>query len=131
MFEKTINKLNNNMKTTIKILTIILAFGLFTVNAQEQEKEKKVETIEIKTSVVCGMCKDRVEHDLAYEKGVKFVEVDLETKMVTVEYKTSKTNPDKIRKAISKIGYDADGVVADEVAYEKLPACCKKDAPPH
>jgi len=65
------------------------------------------------------------------EKGIKYVELDDETKIVTVEYRTAKTNPDEIRKAISKIGYDADDVEADPIAYEKLPACCKKDVPPH
>jgi hypothetical protein len=29
------------------------------------------------------------------------------------------------------LGYDADTVAADEKAYTRLPACCKKDAPPH
>lgn len=116
---------------TIKATFIILAMGLFTLTATAQEKPKKVETIEIKSSVVCNECKERIEHDLAYEKGVRFVEVDLKTKMVTVEYKTTKTDEEKIKKAISKIGYDADEVEADPVAYEKLPACCKKGNEPH
>jgi hypothetical protein len=52
-----------------------------------------------------------------------------------VTYKKSKTSPEKIRKAISKVGYDADDVTADPKAYSKLDACCKKpddpDADPH
>jgi copper chaperone CopZ len=92
---------------------------------------KKSDTIRIKTSVVCGMCKERVEENLAFEKGVKDVSVDLETRIVTIRYNPKSTSPDELRKKLSKLGYDADEVAADPKAYEKLPACCKKDAPPH
>ena len=90
----------------------------------------KSETIRIKTSSQCDMCKERIEEVLAFERGVKSSELDLETQVVTVTYKAGKTTPEKIRKAISKVGYDADDVPADEKAYKKLPACCKKPEDP-
>ena len=105
----------------IMFLTIMSGFIL---------ADKNVE-IKIKTSAVCGMCKDRIEQGLAFEKGIKDVSLDVETKIATVKYNPGKTTPDEIRKAISKLGYDADDVPADEKAYEKLPKCCKKDAPKH
>lgn len=88
---------------------------------------KETKTIQIKTSTVCGECKERIERELVFEKGVKQVKVDLDVKMVTVKYRTDKTDPDKIRKAISKLGYWADEVPADEIGYNKLPKCCKDD----
>jgi len=90
-------------------------------------QEKKPETLKIKTSAVCDMCKDRIEKGLAFEKGVKKADLDVKTKIVTITYNPAKTTPDDLRKAISKLGYDADNVPADKVAYSKLPACCKKD----
>lgn len=111
------------------LMVAFLVFALTgTAPSQEQKKE---ETITIKTSAVCGMCKERIENDMKFEKGVTDVNLDLKTKILTVTYKTSKTNPDKLREAVTKIGYDADDKPADTKAYEKLPACCKKDAPPH
>lgn len=92
--------------------------------------QKNVTEIEIMTSAQCGMCKDRIEKALAYEKGVIKSEVDMTTKKVKVTYKTKKTNPDKIRLAISKVGHDADDIAADPVAYEKLPGCCRKPGDP-
>ena len=89
-----------------------------------------LDSLQVRTSSQCGMCKDRIEETLAFEKGVKSSSLDLETKIVTVHYKASKTTPEKIRKAISKVGYDADDVAADGKAYEKLPACCKKPGDP-
>lgn len=77
------------------------------------------------------MCKDRIEQGLAFEKGIKNSELDLETKIATVTYNPAKTSPVEIRKIISKLGYDADTIPADPKAYEKLPPCCKKDATKH
>lgn len=120
------------MKTiiTTTLVTLILFAGLMT-SAQEKEKPKKMEEIKIQTSAICGMCKERIEHNLAFEKGVTSVSLDNETKIVTVGYKPKKTNPDKIRKAISEIGYDADDVAADQEAHDKLPKCCQKGNKPH
>ena len=94
-------------------------------------QQKKTDTIEIKTSAVCGMCKDRIEGCLAFEKGVKSASLDVETKIVTITYNPAKTSPAQLRKTLSKLGYDADTIPANQAAYSKLPACCKKDAPRH
>ncbi len=45
---------------------------------------------------------------------------------IKVTYNSKKTDLQKIRLAISKLGYDADEVKADAVAYESLDGCCKK-----
>lgn len=115
-------------KTGILLLMMILSAGI-------HAEDGKFETIKIKTSSQCDMCKERIEEALAFEKGVKTAELDIETKIVTVTYKKGKTSPEKIRKAISKVGYDADDVAADTKAYAKLDACCKKpddpEAEPH
>jgi mercuric ion binding protein len=121
----------------MKKITVLLAVMMMTIligagnQARAQEKKSSTEEIKIQTSAVCGMCKERIEHDLAFEKGIKSVSLDDETKIVTVGYSPKKTNPDNIRLAISKIGYDADDVKADPVAYEKLPGCCKKGNKTH
>lgn len=117
------------MKTIVRIvLSMVLVAVTLSVAAQS---EKKFKEIKIESSVVCNMCKERIETGIAYESGVKDVSVDLEKKEVTVKYNPSKITPDEIRKAISKLGHDADDVEADPKAYSKLPACCKKDAAPH
>jgi copper chaperone CopZ len=92
-----------------------------------QEINKNSETISIKTSAVCEMCKENIEKALSYEKGIKKSTLDLTTKNVIVTYNPKKTNPEKIKKAINKAGYDADESPADPKAYENLNACCKKD----
>jgi len=129
------NKLKQiKMKTRIVKLVPALFFAMFVIfsgNMLAQEKKSKTETVEIKSSVVCGMCEDRIKKDLAFEKGVKAIEVDLKAQTVTVTFNPKKTDKEKIKIAITKIGYDADELIAEDKAYEKLPACCKKDVAPH
>lgn len=117
----------NQLLAAIVVAILFFSFSGKTI-AQEQKKE---ETITIKTSAVCSMCKERLESNMAFEKGVKEVQLDIKTKNLTVTYKTSKTSPEKLKTAVTLIGYDADEMPADSKAYEKLPACCKKDNAPH
>lgn len=92
-----------------------------------QTAGKQIKTINIKSSTVCDMCKERIERELVFEKGVKEVKVDLSTSTITVKYRNDKTDPDKIRKAIAKLGYYADDVAGDPEAFKKLPECCQKE----
>jgi len=115
------------MRTLKKISVVLLTLAIAVNSANSYgQKEKKFQEIKIKTSAVCGMCKDKIEKAMAYEKGVKSSELNLDTKILTVVYNTKKTNPEKIKLAITKSGYDADDKLADPKEYEKLPACCKK-----
>ena len=110
----------------MKYLILIASLLLFTKLSGFTQTNPKFKEIKIQTSAQCEMCKERIEEALAFEKGVKNSELDLKSKIVEVIYYPGRTNPEKIRKVISKAGYDADDVLADEEAYKKLPLCCKK-----
>jgi len=102
------------------LLFLILAMTITSlVSAQ-------TDTLVVKTSVLCDECKERIEHDLSFEKGIKSNVVNLDTKEVTVVYNAAKTDPQKIRVAITKIGYSADTLKADQKAFNKLPLCCRE-----
>jgi len=105
------------MKNLI-ILILTMTISSF-VNAQ-------TDTLVVKTTVLCDECKERIEHDLSFAKGVKSNVVNLDTKEVTVVYNPEKTDPQKIRVAITKIGYGADSLKADQKAFNKLPLCCRE-----
>jgi periplasmic mercuric ion binding protein len=106
---------------------IFLLVFLF-VSAITFADKPKTETIKIKTSAICEMCKETIEKKLAFTKGIIDASVDLDSKdkITTIIFNPKKTNADKIRKAIAEVGYDADGVLAIPAGYEKLPDCCKK-----
>ena len=115
----------------MKYLLIILTAAFTLAACTAQKSSQTTETIRIKTSAVCGMCKQTIEKALAYEKGVKSSNLDVPTQTVEVVYDPSKTNPEAIKTAIAEAGYDADDVPADDRAYERLPDCCKKDMEIH
>lgn len=113
-----------------KILSAVVVISLFIASATFAQKS--TEEIKIKTSAQCEMCKERIERAMAYEKGVVSSDLNLEDKVLTVAFKPGKTTPEKIRKAVNAVGYDADETLAEPKAYAELPACCKKpDHPDH
>jgi periplasmic mercuric ion binding protein len=89
--------------------------------------QKNMDTLDVKSTAICDMCEKTIETELIYEKGVQKVAVDLDNATVQVVYDNKKTTPEKIRTAISQLGYMADGIPADETAWNKLPACCKNE----
>ncbi|QJD80734.1 heavy-metal-associated domain-containing protein [Spirosoma rhododendri] len=108
-------------------LTVLTSLMLFSITFAGPRDDKDKE-VKIKTSAVCGMCKARIERNLAFEKGVKEASLDVKSKVVTIKYNPAKTDVAKLKANISKTGYDAEDVVADEAGYNKLPSCCKKDS---
>jgi periplasmic mercuric ion binding protein len=116
------------MKKTISILAIILTISTLVSLAVEPPKTAE---LKIKTSAKCGMCKKRIERDLGVSKGIVNSNLNLDDKVVTITYNTKKTSPAKIKEVISKIGYDADEVVANQKSHDALPGCCQKSAAAH
>lgn len=104
---------------SLKVLSLaIVCLGLTaTVNAQDKKESFKV-------SGNCGMCKAKIEK-AAKDAGAKEAEWDVDTKMLTVSYKSSTTNAAKIQQKIAAVGYDNVGAKATTEAYNKLHGCCK------
>jgi periplasmic mercuric ion binding protein len=112
--------------TTFYLFSFILFLSLSSnVMAQTKNKTANIQTIQIKTSAICEMCKETIEKAASKESGVKKATLDVKTKICTVQYDNTKTTPEKIRLAISNSGYDADEVKANKTAYNKLSPCCK------
>lgn len=121
------NKLKSNIKSTGMLF---IAFLMLTpVFAQQKKRTAKAV---IKTSIHCDHCKKcescggRFEREMYNINGIKTYEINMKDTTITVVYNPLKITPKEIKTAISKMGYDADEVKADPVAYEKLDECCKK-----
>ena len=112
-----------------KILTLLAMIVAIQVSAQEEPvKVAGGNQVKIQTSAICGMCKETLEYDLAFEKGVKEAILNLDDKVMTIVYNPKKTDLEKLRTRITKVGYNADDLKRDPEAYEKLPLCCKDGA---
>ena len=102
------------MKKSRIILVAILGLFAFTqVNAQDSSKAKS-DTVKYWVSMDCGNCVAKVEKNIAFEKGVKDLIVDLKTKTVTIAYKSKKTSPEKLEKAIKALGFETEKLVAEQ-----------------
>ncbi len=118
------------MKLIIRLFSIAALSMLFVTTAFSQLRN--TQEVEIKTSAQCPMCKESIEKMLTFERGVNHALLDMETKKVVVKYNSRRTDPEILRKAITRLGYDADEMNGDSEAYANLPACCKKpDDPAH
>jgi len=94
------------MKTKVLIFVSLffLSIGI-NLNAQDKKKNNK-EEVTFDVAMTCENCKKRIEKNIAFEKGVTDMKVDLPEKTVTIQYNTEKTNPEKLMEAIEKLGYD-------------------------
>ncbi|MEN9743422.1 MAG: hypothetical protein RLZZ65_1227 [Bacteroidota bacterium] len=102
--------------------TILLA--LFLLSTQLLFSQKPI-VVKIQTSAQCGDCKERIENALNQTKGVVYAELSLETKVVEVKFKESKTNPEALKEVLVNLGYDADERKANLEAQKALPKCCQ------
>jgi cation transport ATPase len=111
---------------------LLISFAMLLVlKVSAQQEPIKVaggNQVQIKTSAICEMCKETLEYDLAFEKGVKEAVLNLDDKVMTIVYNPKKTDATKLRQRITKVGYHADDLKRDAEAYEKLPLCCKDGA---
>lgn len=81
---------------------LILVIGLSAVaSAQAQKKGEK--TVVYNATMHCESCKAKVEKNIAFEKGVKGLKVNLDAQTVTVTFREDKNNAEGIKKAIEKL----------------------------
>ncbi len=110
------------------ILSAICVLGL----ASTALADSKVAKIKVKASIYCDHCQKcescgkRLENAIYDVKGVKRMDLNTADNTVEIVYNAEKTNPDKLRAAIAKVGFDADDVKGNQEAYEKWDDCCKK-----
>ncbi|SFT68657.1 Copper chaperone CopZ [Lishizhenia tianjinensis] len=109
----------------MKFLIALMAIVALTFNTNANTEDGGKKEARIQTNAQCGECKERIENKLNYTKGIKFAEMDLTTKIVTVSYNEKKITLDEIKKVISEIGYSADDVEPVKTAQEALPKCCQ------
>lgn len=113
----------DKMKTLFSLLASI---GMFISIAQKEPvKVDNGYKVEIKTSAICEMCQYTLEKDLAFEKGVKEATLNLDDKVMTITYNPKKTDAQTLRERITMVGYHADTLARNPIAYDKLPMCCK------
>ena len=110
-------------KTIIAILAAMLAFSASAayaadtteMSAQILKKAKKqkgeLKEVTFHVHLHCANCVNKVEENIAFEKGVKDLKVSLEDQTVYIKYDSAKTSEEILKAAITGLGYPVSGVV--------------------
>ena len=57
------------------------------------------------TDIHCKKCAQKIEENVAFDKGVKDLKVNVKEKTVYIQYDSTKTDVGTLTKAIEKLGY--------------------------
>lgn len=120
----------SKLKIRNALFTLLILTGAsnYTFAQKKQRTEKAI----IKTHFYCDHCKKcetcglKFEAELYNTKGIRAFEINDKKQTITVIYNPLKVDLQAIKIAISKLGFDADEIKADPIAYNKLDDCCKK-----
>lgn len=89
---------------------------------------KDIKTVVLTTNpeMHCENCEKKIKGSLRFEKGIKNIITNLNSKTVTIEYDADKTTVDNIIKGFKKIKYEAKEVKNTPKKGENTPVSDKK-----
>ncbi len=89
------------------VATTINTTVLSALTDKKPAKKKKGEVKEVTFNVYlhCENCVEKVQENIAFEKGVKDLKVSLEDQTVAVKYDAAKTSEEVLKAALAKLGY--------------------------
>ena len=88
---------------------ILLGFALFLAVMVQAQTMKEV-VFKTEPEIECNNCVKRIKENIRFVKGVKAINPDLKTKLVTIQYDSEKSTIEDMVKAFAKIGYKATAV---------------------
>ena len=91
----------------VAAMAVSSAFAADSAAAQKKNKKsKELKEVTWTVNLHCENCVEKVNENLAFEKGVKDLKVSLEEGTVYVKYDSSKTSEETLAAAMKKLGYE-------------------------
>lgn len=109
------------MKKSIIIIAAAIAFAAApsmalaadtTASVEQKKKTKEIKDVNFNVYLHCEDCIEKVNENIAFEKGVKGLEISFEDQTVSIKYDAAKTSETVLKAAIEKLGYPVHGVLA-------------------
>jgi mercuric ion binding protein len=94
---------------------LLAVMCLFAITASAK---KEYATVTFAVPIECENCVNKVESNIAFEKGVKDIKCDIAGETVTVTYDANKTNVVELKAGFAKINYK------DVQVKSEVKACC-------
>lgn len=91
------------MKKLLLALAVAAVAVLLLTSGKTQTREALFQT-----NLHCKNCAAKIQDNVAFEKGVKDLSIDVDAKTVRIVYNPSKTDVSKLAEAIRKLGYTAE-----------------------
>lgn len=85
------------------IICLLFSFPFQGEGRERGSKRSNRQTVVLSCDLHCQGCCDKIMKNIAFEKGVKDLVCDLDTKTVTLTYDTTKTDLPTLLKAFEKI----------------------------
>jgi copper chaperone CopZ len=76
------------------------------MNGQNKKASNK-ENVVFNVAMDCHSCQQKIEKNIAFEKGVRAMNVSLEKQTVEITFDKRKTNIEKLQRAFKELGYPA------------------------
>lgn len=113
----------------VKLILIVCMMAVACVaeaqtSKNDSKKAYKYIQVTIQTSGTCQSCKDKIENNIAYEKGVKDVWFCLATGEVTVVFNPKKNTVSSLCAAIQKLGFTAQECVPSHSCAGNCTSAC-------
>ncbi|AOW22122.1 heavy-metal-associated domain-containing protein [Urechidicola croceus] len=106
----------------MKKLFLFFGLGLMTMSLSAQNKNAKAQ---VEVDGVCLMCKARIEKAALTTKGVKYVNWDVESHLLSLIFDENKTNLKAIQENVAAVGHDTQEIQCSISSYNNLHPCCK------
>ena len=120
-------------KLLMIIATSVAGFATIASCSSEGASEKlgleSAKTEKVYVYGNCEMCKERIESASNGLSDVQSAVWDVESKILTVSFDSTKTSVEEVEKEIASAGHDTKNVKASEEVYSKLPGCCQYTRP--
>ncbi|MDR1055360.1 MAG: heavy-metal-associated domain-containing protein [Prevotellaceae bacterium] len=108
----------------LTIVALCMVVGASTLSAQDNKKDNKEADVTFKTNIECHNCEQKIMKNIPFDKGVKDVKVTLDKKEVKITYRTDKTDKEKLKKSIEKLGYTAEEIDPTQTTAALSGASC-------
>lgn len=98
---------------TSLLLALLLIVPFSTLQAQDN-KSKNYSQVLFSVEIDCASCKQKLESQLPFVKGVKDLKIDIDNQTVWFLYDNRKTNKENLVAALEKLGYGAKEIEQPE-----------------
>lgn len=104
-------------RIVLMAIAAILTLSAAAASPEKAKKVKEVKEVTFSVHLHCENCVKKVQENIAFEKGVKGLDVCQGHQTVTVKYDPAKTSEATLKAAIEKLGYEVSGIVAPEEVH--------------